>query len=74
MAELPPLSDWLLRKLQVPNPSAEDHLMFRRIDRLLGAAKGVLEGEDASLQNLRMTVNSCEGEGYAEPTDQGSLL
>lgn len=72
MAELPKMSEWLLKKLQQQGQNAEDHLMFLRVERLLGAAKGVLEGEDASLANLRMVVNSCEGTDPA--VDQGSLL
>lgn len=72
MAELPKLSEWLSRKLQQQPTNAEDHLMFLRVERLLGSARGVLDGENAALADLRMTMTMCEGPNL--PDNQGSLL
>lgn len=72
--ELPALSDWLLKKLKMPGQSAEDHLMFLRVERLLGASKAVLDGAPASLASLRTAMSAIENGARIPPADQGSLL
>lgn len=70
--ELPALSDWFSKGLQDRSRTAEDHLMFRRVERLLNASKAVLEGAQ-TIEFLRTCVNAIEKNAIV-PTDQSSML
>lgn len=71
MAELPPLSTWVGEKLQEQGKTAQDHLMFLRVERLLNRSRAVLDGVPFALRDLRDEMTRIEAGG---PVDQGSLL